>query len=103
MLRDPRKERLSKAQIQYLDENVMTFIAWSGLIGLKVQPWQRRIVGALMRKDVITPDGRLTESGKAAYSRTVDRMTKRGRISIHPIRGNSASMVVIDDPEKPCA
>jgi len=46
----------------------LLFIAWMGLIGIKVEPWQRRIVEALIRKDVITPDGKITESGKKAWT-----------------------------------
>ena len=115
MLRNPSKERLSKAQINYLDENVPAFLAWAGAIGLKIQPWQRRVVNALMRKDVITPDGKITESGVAAWRRAINnnavRIAKRKGAKTHPriaqlkdqIRGNSATMVVIDDPEKPIA
>jgi len=77
MLRDPAKERLSKAQIQFLNENVPAFIAWAGQIGLKIQPYQRRIVEALIRKDVITPDGKITESGKQAWERAVSNMGRR--------------------------
>jgi hypothetical protein len=77
MFRDPSKERLSKAQIQFLDENVPAFMAWAGQIGLKIQPWQRRIVEALIRKDVITPDGKITESGQKAWARAIERMGRR--------------------------
>jgi len=77
MMRDPSKERLSKAQIKFLDENVPAFIAWMGLIGIKIEPWQRRIVEALIRKDVITPDGKITESGKKAWDLAVSRAQQR--------------------------
>ena len=77
MIRDPSKERLSPAQIKFLDENVPAFIAWMGLIGIKIEPWQRRIVDALIRKDVITPDGKITESGKKAWSLAVSRAERR--------------------------
>ena len=79
MFRDPSKERLSEAQIRFMDENAPAFIAWMGLIGIKIEPWQRRIVEALIRKDVITPDGKITESGKKAWEWAVQNMGRRRR------------------------
>jgi hypothetical protein len=81
MFRDPSKEPLSKAQIAFMDEKAPTLIAWFELtgqaIGMTIQPWQRRIVNALIRKDVLTPDGQVTDSGKKAWARAIERMGRR--------------------------
>jgi hypothetical protein len=90
--RDPTKEPLSPAQVRFLNENAPTFMIWleatGDPIGMNLQPWQKRIVEALMRKDVLTPDGRITESGKKAWER-----------ARHKIQGRRASLVIMDDPE----
>ena len=77
MIRDPSKEPLSKAQVRFLDENVPAFLAWAGMIGMKVEPWQRRIVAALIRKDVLTNQLSITDSGKKAWMRQVDKMKRK--------------------------
>jgi hypothetical protein len=81
MIRDPSKERLSPAQVSFLNENVPALLIWleatGKAIGLTLQPWQRRTVEALIRKDVLTPDGRITESGKRAWERAIAQMGRR--------------------------
>jgi hypothetical protein len=68
----------SKAQVAFMDEKAPAMIARFELtgkaIGFGIQPWQHRIVEGLIRKDVITPDGQVTESGKKAWARAVERM-----------------------------
>jgi hypothetical protein len=87
MMPKPRKS-LSPAQVKYLRENVPAFIQWMKLagapIGFKIQPWQKPIVDALIRKAVLTPDMRLTLFGERLYDEN--------------IVGKEATLVVIDDP-----
>jgi hypothetical protein len=82
---DLKKAPLSKAQVAFLDENAPAFIAWLELsghsVGIKMQPWQRRIVQALIRKDVITPDGQITDSGRKAWERAIARMRRRQNLA----------------------
>jgi hypothetical protein len=84
----PKVPQLSRAQVQYLKENVPAFINWVELAGVEIgftmHPWQKRIVEALIRKDVLKPDGTLTPFGKQVWEQK--------------IAGKNATMVVIDDP-----
>ena len=84
----PKVPQLSPAQVQYLKENVPAFINWVELAGIEIgftmKPWQKRIVEALIRKEVLTPDGRLTAFGKQVWDQK--------------ITGKTATLFVIDDP-----
>lgn len=115
---EPRKRGLSPAQVRYLNEHVPAFMAWLNAtgqaIGMTVKPWQKRIVEALIRKNVLEPDGRITDYGMKAHQRAALRaaqkaveVAKRNGATIHPrvaeikdkIQGKTASLIIVDDPE----
>ena len=87
MPRAKKPKALTPAQIRYLKENVPAFINWVELagaeIGFTMKPWQKQVVEALIRKDVLSPDGRLTVFGRKVWD--------------NKIVGKEASLVVIDD------
>jgi len=68
-----RKPRLSAAQLRFMDEHAPAFMAWLSAtgqsIGIKIEPWQKRIVEAMVRKGLLTDDGGITEAGRDAYKR----------------------------------
>lgn len=93
----PKPRPLSPAQVKYLKENVPAFINWMQLsgapIGFKMLPWQKPIVEALIRKDVLTPEGRLTVFGRKLWDEKI----------VGKITGKEASLIVIDDPDETIA
>lgn len=98
----PRKRGLSPAQVKYLNEHVPAFMAWLNAtgqsIGMTVQPWQKRIVEALIRKKVLEPDGRITITG------TKDWEAARRLLELKALggglRGKKADLVIVDEVEK---
>ncbi|MCA1379511.1 hypothetical protein I6F34_01580 [Bradyrhizobium sp. BRP05] len=92
----PRKPKLSPAQVRFMDEHVPAFIAWMQAtgqsIGIKVQPWQKRIIEALIRKDFLEPDGKVTFAGVQAWQRATDKAAAAAKI-----QGNRADLVIVDD------
>ncbi|ARQ95275.1 hypothetical protein [Bradyrhizobium phage BDU-MI-1] len=87
------------------------FKATGQSIGMTVQPWQKRIVEALIRKEVLEPDGRITDYGMKAHQKAALRaaqkavgVAKRNGAKIHPrvaeIKGKTASLIIVDDLEK---
>jgi hypothetical protein len=101
---------MSPAQVKFLNENAPAYFAWlkatGESIGIKVQPWQRRIIEAVTRKDFMTADGHITDTGQTAWNRAVDtavRVAKRNGTKVHPrvaeLKGKTATLVVIDDPD----
>jgi hypothetical protein len=109
-----RKPRMSPAQVRLMDENFMAFANWlekAGLaIGFKIEPWQRRIVDSMVRKGFLTVDGHITDAGNAAWKKATDKavgVAKRNGAKLHPriaaikdqIRGRTASLMIVDDPE----
>jgi hypothetical protein len=103
-----RKPRLSKAQLRLMDEHAPAFMAWleatGQSIGIKIEPWQKRVVEAMVRKGLLTDDGGITETGQDAYKRATEKavaVAKRNGAKIHPrvdtIKGRTASLVIIDD------
>lgn len=106
-----RKPTMSKAQVQFMKENLPAYLNWLNAtgqaIGLKTQPWQRAIVDALIRKQFLTEDGHVTDDGQAAYKRATETalaVAKRNGAKIHPrvaqIRGKKADLVIVDEVQK---
>jgi hypothetical protein len=86
-----RPKPLSKAQLQFMKEHVPTYLNWLNAtghaIGIKMQPWQKRVVEALIRKGLLTEEGHVTDTGKKAYERKLS--------------GKTATFAIIDDPIEP--
>jgi hypothetical protein len=68
--------RLSKAQIAFLDHWAPAQQIWAHsadmAIGAVPKPHQKATFNALIRKDVITPNGQITTSGLNAWRRATN-------------------------------
>ncbi|SHH03348.1 hypothetical protein [Bradyrhizobium erythrophlei] len=68
---------MSKAQVRVMDEHAPAYLAWvealGHAVGIKVQPWQRRTIEAMIRSGFLTEDGQVTEGGKQAWIRAITR------------------------------
>jgi hypothetical protein len=81
MQKDPNKAPLSKAQLAFLDANAPAQINWTLLtdqsIGAPTTACQPRTRAALVRKDVITPDGQITATGINAWKRKIEKLKRK--------------------------
>jgi hypothetical protein len=93
-----KKRAMSKAQLEFMKEHLPAYIAWMQAtgqsVGIKMQPWQKRIVEALIRKGMLTPDGHVTERGMKGYERKFSVILPRFD---HQIKGATADLVIVDD------
>jgi hypothetical protein len=97
MMRKPKP--MSKAQLEFMKEHLPAYIVWlkatGQSIGIKMKPWQERIVKALIRNGHLTEDGHVTERGMKGYERKFSVILPRFD---HPIKGATADTIIIDDP-----
>jgi hypothetical protein len=81
MHRNPNTVPLSKAQMTFLDANAPAQINWMTLtneaIGAPATACQPRTRAALVRKDVITPDGQITATGINAWKRKIEKLKRK--------------------------
>jgi len=102
-MRKPRT--MSKAQLEFMKQHLPAYIAWMQAtgqsVGIKVQPWQIRTVEALIRKDMLTPNGHVTERGLKNYERKLSVILPRFDKSALPpgLAGKTADLVIVADIE----
>lgn len=80
MKNDPSKARLSSAQMRYLDSWVPAQLQWlkgGFVLGSAPERRHRRTLNALIRKDVLNPDGQITDTGLSAYQRAVEKQKQK--------------------------
>lgn len=100
--------KMSEAQVRFMRENAIAYFNWlkatGSTIGLKVEPWHKRIIEAMVRKGYLTEDGHITDAGEAAYKKATETavaVAKRNGAKIHPrvakIKGKKADLLIVDD------
>jgi hypothetical protein len=81
MVRDPNKAVLSKAQMRFLDTWVPLQQHWlkqAGVVfGATPSPRERRTLNAMIRKDVVTPDGQITDTGLNAWKNHIEKLKRK--------------------------
>jgi hypothetical protein len=94
---------MSKAQFEFMKEHVPAYLAWlkatGHAVGIRMQPWQQRIVKALIRNGHLTEDGNVTERGMKGYERRISVNVPRSS----KIQGKTADLIIIDDPQETTA
>lgn len=72
---------LSEAQVRFMNEHAPAYFAWlravGHSVGIKIQPWQRRVVEAMIRKGFLTEEGHVTEAGKKAWDQSLSSRRPR--------------------------
>ncbi|MEY9575782.1 hypothetical protein ABIE88_003358 [Bradyrhizobium diazoefficiens] len=100
-------KKMSPAQVRFMQENANAYFNWlkatGDAIGVKLQPWQKRVIDAMVRRGYLTEEGHITDAGEAAYKKATETavaVAKRNGAKIHPrvaeIKGNTASLLIID-------
>jgi hypothetical protein len=104
-----KQRSMSKAQLEFMKEHLPAYINWlqatGSSIGIKMQPWQKRIVEALIRNGHMTADGHVTERGLRGFERrfsvVLPRFDYKRMIEIQgekaDLRGSKADLLIIDD------
>ncbi|SDH37462.1 hypothetical protein [Bradyrhizobium ottawaense] len=93
---------MSPAQVRFLDEHAPAYLAWLDAVGhsvgIKMEPWQKRTVEAMIKNGFLTEDGHVTKDGK---DRWLSIISKRDRaLPLKPrILDNRATLMIVDDPE----
>ena len=97
-----RKPRMSKAQLEFMKEHLPAYLNWLNAtghaVGIKMQPWQKVIVEALIRKKFMTEDGHVTAEGQRAYEKRLSVIVPKP-YSQQRLAGKTADLVIVDDPE----
>lgn len=75
---------MSTAQVRFMDEHAPAYLAWleavGHAVGIKIEPWQRRTVEAMIRSGFLTEDGHVTEQGKKAWIKAISRRWKPSKM-----------------------
>jgi hypothetical protein len=71
---------MTNAQVRFMDEHAPSYLAWleavGHAVGIKLEPWQRRTVEAMIRNGFLTQEGHVTEEGKQRWIRAISKRNK---------------------------